>query len=214
MVAKTGSTSSPGRKKRARDWDRLHASIATMQANANQIPGNIALIGPMGSGKTTIGKRLAAMLGKQFVDCDHTLEKQLGVNISLVFELEGEEGFREREHLMLKELCRRENTVLATGGGSVLSPENRELLGNFGLVVYLQTPVEHQLRRLERDKVRPLLQRPDREQHLHKLAEQRNPLYTELADITIQAQDAPVEHMARKTLKALQEYCEQTSCTA
>lgn len=209
MVAKTAGTSS---KSRGRDWARLRASIAVMQSENDNMPENIVLIGPMGSGKTTIGKRLAAMLDKQFIDCDVTLEEQLGVNISLVFELEGEEGFRRREHLMLKELCRGHNIVLATGGGCVLQPGNRELLREFGTVVYLQTPVEYQLRRLERDKSRPLLQRPDREEHLHKLADERNPIYAELADITIQAQDLPVDHMARETLEQLRLHFKHSPC--
>lgn len=201
-----------------------HASIAFMQRDFNQrpesvpestvdcFPDNIIMIGPMGSGKTTIGRRLADMLGKHFVDCDQTLEQRLGVNISLIFDLEGEEGFRQREHLMLKELCLQNNTVLATGGGSVLRAENRELLKQFGTVVYLETSVTQQLSRLERDKTRPLLQRPDREQHLRKLAQQRNPLYAEIADVMVKAKNLPVDQMARHTLSVLRQQFEASGC--
>lgn len=232
MVAKTGSTSSPVITgmiiKTGMDSCWLRASIAFVQCESNHrsvnmlektagnlpenIPENIVMIGPMGSGKTTIGRRLADMLGKQFVDCDQTLEQRLGVNISLIFDLEGEEGFRHREHLMLKELCLQKNIVLATGGGSILRPENRELLRRFGTVVYLETSVKQQISRLERDKARPLLQRPDREEHLYKLAEQRNPLYSEIADITVKARDLPVEQMAQHTLSILQQQFESSQC--
>ncbi len=190
----------------------LRASIAPMQCDSNKMPENIVLIGPMGSGKTTIGKRLSVLLGKQFIDCDHTLEQRLGVNIALIFDLEGEQGFRKREHQMIKEICGHSNVILATGGGSVLMEANCELLKNFGTVVYLKTSVRQQLARLERDKTRPLLQRPDREQHLHQLAEKRNPIYAGLADITIQAKDLPVEQMARHTLTVLEQYAKAPEC--
>ncbi len=185
-----------------------------MQYESSNIPSNIVLIGPMGSGKTTIGRCLASLLGKHFVDCDHTLEQRLGVNIALVFDLEGEQGFRKREHQVIKELCQQKDTVLATGGGSVLMAVNREQLKKFGTVVYLETSVRQQLSRLERDKTRPLLQRPDREQQLQRLAVQRNPIYTKMADITIQAKDLPVEHMAGHLVVELQKYVESPKCPA
>lgn len=168
----------------------------------------IALVGPMGSGKTTIGRQLASSLGIAFLDCDHALEERLGVRVSLVFDIEGEQGFRQREHDMLSDLCQEKNIVLATGGGSILMPENRELLRRFGTVIYLRTNVEQQLRRLKRDKSRPLLQRPDRREHLHKLAEQRNALYEEVADLIIESEDQTVAVMAKRVLQCWRDYCQ------
>jgi len=145
---------------------------------------NVYLIGPMGSGKTTIGQRLAIMLGLEFLDNDHELEVQTGASVSLIFDLEGEEGFRTRETAMLKTLTGRNNVLIATGGGTILKQENRDLLRESGLVVYLRTSVNQQIRRLSRDKTRPLLQSSNREEKLARLAEERNPLYQELADVT------------------------------
>lgn len=192
--------------------DDVRASIAFMHSKVSTIPDNIVLIGPMGSGKTTVGRRLAELVGKQFTDCDLTLEQHLGVNIALVFDLEGEQGFRRREQLMIKELCQQHNTVLATGGGSVLNPDNRKQLQAFGLVVYLKTSVEQQLLRLARDKSRPLLQRPDREEHLQRLAEERNPIYAEMSDVTVVAQNISVELMAEETLAVIYRHCGGSRC--
>ena len=145
---------------------------------------NVYLIGPMGSGKSTIGLRLANLLGMDFLDNDQELEKQTGASVGLIFDLEGEEGFRKRETAMLAKLAARENVLLATGGGTVTRAENRELLRNNGLVVYLRTSVSQQIKRLSHDKARPLLQSGDREEKLTRLAKERNPLYEELADLT------------------------------
>jgi len=120
---------------------------------------NIYLIGPMGSGKTTIGHRVAKLLGMDFLDCDRELEAQTGASVSLIFDLEGESGFRERETRMLQNLTSHENVLVATGGGVILEAENCEMLSRSGLVVYLQTSVEQQFRRLRRDRSRPLLGR-------------------------------------------------------
>ena len=159
---------------------RLHAAGDAM----NKPFTNVYLIGPMGSGKTTIGQRLAEMLGLEFLDNDHELEEHTGASVSLIFDLEGEEGFRTRETAMLKTLTGRTNVLIATGGGTILKQENRDLLRESGLVVYLQTSVNQQIRRLSRDKTRPLLQSSNREEKLARLAEERNPLYQELADVT------------------------------
>lgn len=144
---------------------------------------NIYLIGPMGSGKTTIGHRIAKLLGMDFFDCDRELESHTGASVNLIFDVEGESGFRDRETHMLRKLTSMENVVVATGGGAILKAENREILSRSGLVVYLQTTVNQQLKRLRRDRTRPLLQEGDREQKLTEFAASRNPLYEKLADV-------------------------------
>jgi shikimate kinase len=152
-------------------------------AMKDKVHSNIYLVGPMGSGKTTIGQRLAKLLGKDFYDSDRELEAQTGASVNLIFDVEGEAGFRIRETHMLEELTSRSNILLATGGGVILKSENRELLRRTGLVVYLQVSVQQQLNRLSRDRSRPLLQCEDREEKLHALARARNPLYEAVADI-------------------------------
>ena len=152
----------------------------------------------MGSGKTTIGQRLARKLRLDFLDCDHELEEQTGASVNLIFDVEGEEGFRKRETEILRKLTGRRGVLVATGGGAVLRPENREMLSSSGLVVYLKTSVSQQLARLKRDRSRPLLQTPDREEKLARLAEERNPLYEALADIVCPAQNRSPEAVARE----------------
>jgi shikimate kinase len=147
----------------------------------------------MGSGKTTIGQRLAKKMGLEFLDNDHELQEHTGASVNLIFDLEGEEGFRKRETAMLKKLTARKNVVLATGGGTVLSAENRRLLGSTGIVVYLRTSVSQQIKRLSRDKSRPLLQSGDRKAKLIRLAEERNPLYEEIAQITFQSRNRSLD---------------------
>lgn len=173
-----------------------------MVATAN----NIVFIGPMGSGKSTIGKRVANALSMDFVDCDQELERRLGVEVGLVFDLEGESGFRERENRMLTELCNRENTIIATGGGVVMCGDNCAIIGQRGFVVYLETPVGQQLDRLSLDKKRPLLQTPDRREKLHALALQRNPLYLGLADLTIQSTSRSLAVMTRLVCGLIEEH--------
>ena len=171
---------------------------------------NIYLVGPMGSGKTTIGQRLAKLLGLRFLDCDHELETQTGASVGLIFDVEGEEGFRARETRMLEELTKRSGVLVATGGGVVLREENRKMLSETGLVVYLRTPVNQQLRRLGRDRSRPLLQTPDRKQKLSLLAEQRNPLYREIADIVFPAQNRGLDAVAADLADTIREYGYET----
>jgi len=158
---------------------------------------NVYLIGPMGSGKTTIGQRVAKILDLEFFDCDHELEAQTGASVNLIFDVEGEQGFRERETRMLEQLTGRRGVLVATGGGAVLKKENRDLLRRNGLVVYLSTSVAQQLRRLNRDRSRPLLQTSDRKVKLARLAAQRNPLYEELADIEFPSQHRALDVTAR-----------------
>ncbi len=156
---------------------------------------NIYLVGPMGSGKTTIGQRLAQRLGLEFFDSDQEIESRTGVSINLIFEIEGEAGFRKRESSMLKEL--------STGGGAVLSAGNRKLLRQTGTVIYLETPVKRQLQRLRRDVSRPLLKTPDRARKLEEMAEKRNPLYEEVADLTFPARAASVDKAVNSIFQAL-----------
>ena len=124
---------------------------------------HIFIVGPMASGKSTIGKKLAKTLGVDFIDIDKEIERKAGVEISRIFEVEGEEGFREREKKTLKELSGGNNSVISTGGGAVLRIENRELMKSKGKVIYLETPVELQLERTLNDKSRPLLSKCNKE---------------------------------------------------
>lgn len=157
----------------------------------------------MGAGKTAIGRRLAEAMGMPFIDADRELEERTGAKIALIFEVEGEPGFRERESQLLDELTQRSGIILATGGGAVLSGQNRSMLCQRGLVVYLQASVELQLKRLAQDRQRPLLQHPDREQRLRDMAQLRNPLYAEVADIIVPAADINVAPMTQRVLDAL-----------
>ena len=160
---------------------------------------NVFLIGPMGSGKTKIGRQLAKKLGLDFYDCDHELERLTGASVNLIFDLEGEEGFRLREKYLLKELTAMNGVLIATGGGVVCNEENRQMLCSRGFVVYLKTGVEEQLKRLSKDKTRPLLQAEDRAQRLKSLARVRNPLYVATADLVFTARKSSV-HATAKTL--------------
>lgn len=164
---------------------------------------NIYLVGPMGSGKTSIGQRLAREMGLEFRDCDHELEKHTGASINLIFDVEGEEGFRKRETAMLQQLTGQKGLVLATGGGAILRPENREMLSRSGLVVYLKTSVQQQLRRLRRDRSRPLLQTGDKERKLRELAQERDPLYESVADVTFPAQNRGLDAAAHALAEAV-----------
>lgn len=153
---------------------------------------NLILVGPMGAGKTSIGRRLAERLELAFVDADVALETTTGATVNLIFELEGEAGFRERERLLLAELCAQRGLLIATGGGAVLDPATRRVMSASAFVVYLRTGVEHQLERLERDRTRPLLRAPDRRERLQAMAAQRGPLYEEVADLVYDSDRASV----------------------
>lgn len=169
---------------------------------------NVYLVGPMGSGKTTIGRQAAELLGLSFVDCDCEIESRTGASVNLIFDIEGEEGFRERETRLLEEVAKRRNCLVATGGGAVLREENRRTMRRSGIVVYLETSVPQQLRRLRLDKQRPLLQTRDREQKLIALAEDRNPLYHELADIVFPTRNRSIQLSAERLSQAIQSYWE------
>jgi shikimate kinase len=137
----------------------------------------------MGSGKTTIGRLVAGELGLEFRDCDHELEEITGASVNLIFDVEGEQGFRERERQVLARLAQEKGVLVATGGGVVKQIENRMVLRRSGLVVWLKTSVDQQMSRLSQDKSRPLLQTRNRFSRLHKLAGERDPLYQEIADL-------------------------------
>ena len=146
---------------------------------------NLILVGPMGAGKTSIGRRLAERFGLEFVDADQAIVERTGATINAIFEHVGEAGFREREQATLSQLLAREGMLVSTGGGAVLSMHNRKLMQERGFVVYLRVSVEAQLKRLGRDRSRPLLQRGDREQVLRDLSAHREPLYAEVADLML-----------------------------
>ncbi|WP_272873597.1 shikimate kinase AroK [Aliamphritea spongicola] len=146
---------------------------------------NIFLVGPMGAGKSTIGRLLSQELKLDFVDSDRVIEERAGADIPWIFDVEGEEGFRQREANVIDQLTGQDDQVLATGGGVVLREENRACLQGRGTVVYLTTSIEQQLERTSRDKNRPLLQHPDPEEVLTKLMTQRHPLYTQVADFSV-----------------------------
>ncbi|MHA3904474.1 shikimate kinase [Castellaniella sp. WN] len=163
----------------------------------------IFLVGMMGVGKTTIGRQLAAALGREFIDLDHAIEARCGVRIATIFDIEGEEGFRRRETATLDEYTRRPGLVLATGGGAVLSEANRRMLGERGCVVYLRAGVDELYRRVARDRNRPLLRTADPRQRIVDLLAQREPLYESVADVTLDTGEQPVAQVLRNLLPLL-----------
>ncbi len=161
---------------------------------------NIFLIGPMGAGKSTIGRQIAQLLGMDFIDSDTEIEQRAGVDIDWIFDLEGEEGFRKREEKIINELTQEQGIVLSTGGGTIVSKDNRNMLSARGIVIYLETTVEKQLERTQRDKKRPLLQNDDPRAILEELAKVRNPLYEEIADITLPTDQQSAKLMASQII--------------
>ena len=175
---------------------------------------NLFLIGPMGAGKSTIGRRLAAHFALPFVDLDEEIERRNGVSIALIFELEGEDGFRQRESRLIEELAQQEGVVLATGGGAVLAEANRRQLHAHGFVLYLSTTVSQQLTRLARDAKRPLLRTPDRRERLEAMAQLRNPLYEEIADMSVTGSNSAVALAARQIAGRLETQWQRAGVTA
>ena len=167
----------------------------------NHTKGNtdstIILIGMMGAGKTTIGKSLANHLDKTFIDSDHEIQKRTGVKIPIIFEIEGEAGFRKRETDMLRELLKIDNIVLATGGGIIINEENRKLIKEKGTIIYLRTAVNDLLNRTRHDKNRPLLQTTDPRAKLTDLYHQRDPIYCEVAHIVVDIGNLSVHQIVR-----------------
>jgi shikimate kinase len=167
-------------------------------------PGSLFLTGPMGAGKSTIGRQLAKQLGLPFHDSDHEIESRTGVDIPLIFELEGETGFRKRETAVIDELTRMPNIILATGGGAVLDPVNREHLKTRGRVIYLHASVNQQLKRTQKDRNRPLLQTKNPRAKLEELIAIRDPLYREIATLVIETDGMRVRDVVRKIMQQLE----------
>ncbi len=164
----------------------------------------IFLIGPMGAGKTTIGKRLAKALKYKFIDCDHELEKRTGVSVALIFEIEGEAGFRQREKRLINELTQLDEIVLATGGGAVLDADNRANLHARGFVAYLHADVEELLARMRTDVSRPLLNTPDRAIRLREIVTTREPMYRATAHLGIDTGKFSLGEIVKKIKDAIE----------
>ncbi len=166
-------------------------------------PNRIFLIGPMGTGKTTIGKQLATQLGLTFADSDQEIQDRTGVDINTIFEYEGEDGFRDREENVIEDMTQTDRQVLATGGGAVLRPKNRQNLSARGIVVYLQCSPEQQYERTCRDRNRPLINTEEPLKKLRDLMTEREPLYIETADHIISTEDRSANLVTREILDLL-----------
>lgn len=166
----------------------------------------IFLVGMMGAGKTTLGKTLARKLAWEFVDLDHELEARCGVPVATIFEIEGEQGFRKRESMLVDEYTQRNNIVIATGGGAILDPTNRENLKQRGIVIYLRADAKELFRRVEFDRKRPLLQTSNPRQSLENLLNQRDPLYSETAHLIFDTENLPITNTTRNLIKNLHDY--------
>lgn len=169
---------------------------------------NIFFVGPIGAGKSTVGRQLAQQLNMEFFDSDQEIELRTGADIGWVFDVEGEEGFRKREEKIINELTKKQGIVLATGGGSILSRETRNYLSARGMVVYLSITIEKQLSRTKRDKKRPILlqqhvKKATHREVLENLAYKRNPFYEEIADITISTDEQNVKIVVNKIINRL-----------
>jgi len=166
---------------------------------------SIFLIGPMGAGKSTVGKFLAEKLRFEFVDSDHVIEERTGTTIPTIFDIEGEKGFRDREETVIDELTQWPETVVATGGGVVEREPNRQHLRSRGFVVYLKSPVENLIARTRHDRNRPLLQNDNPEKVLRDLMERREPHYLDMADLVVETQQASVFKVVKTIIEALKQ---------
>lgn len=167
---------------------------------------NLFIIGPTGAGKTSIGRRLAVHYGLPFVDIDQEIERHCGVDVSTVFAIEGEAGFRQRETAAIDECSQRNGVVMATGAGAVLAAHNRTHMIERGYVVWLQASIAQQLERLERDHHRPLLQVADRHERLHAMAQIREPLYRDMADLAVPGEHGSVATAAERSIVLIDHY--------
>jgi len=166
---------------------------------------NIILVGLMGAGKSTIGRNLAKSLGKKFYDSDRVIEERTGVDIATIFEIEGEQGFRDREEQVIAELCEQDNIVLATGGGSILRETNRQTMVKHGRVVYLRTSAELLYSRIRHDKKRPLMQTDSPLDTLKKLLDDREPYYMEVSDTVVMTGRQKVPVLVKRVAEALKQ---------
>jgi len=165
---------------------------------------NVFLVGLMGAGKTTVGRVLAKKLNKRFIDSDHEIEARTGVAIPLIFEIEGEASFRQRETDVIRDLTAQNDIVLATGGGAILKPENREYLKTRGTVIYLRASINSILQRTSHDKNRPLLQTADPRGRIEQLAREREPYYLEVADFIVETGRPNVQSLVQVILTQLE----------
>ena len=166
-------------------------------------PKNIFLVGPMGAGKSAVGRHLARALHLTFVDSDDEVESRTGVDIAFIFEKEGEEGFRKREAAAIDDLTRLDSVVLATGGGAVMSADTRSNLGGRGFVVYLYTTVDQQVVRTKKGRQRPLLEKGDPRGTLEELLQKRDPLYREIADLVVETDGRKVHSVASEIIEQI-----------
>lgn len=157
----------------------------------------VFMVGPMGSGKSTVGRHLAQLLGYDFIDSDAEIEARAGADIPWIFDVEGEAGFRRRETAVLLDLGTLQHVVIATGGGAILAEHNRQVMADSGVVVFLNVSVAQQLKRIGSGEGRPLLQKGDREVTLKQLMAEREPLYSSMADVTISASGGNARKVAR-----------------
>jgi len=164
-------------------------------------PKNIFLVGPMGAGKSAVGRQLARSLHLTFMDSDDEIESRTGVDIAFIFEKEGEAGFRKREAAAIDDLTKIDGVVLATGGGAIVDPQSRSRLGGRGFVVYLFTSPDQQFTRTSRGRERPLLENGDRRQILEALLLERDPLYREVADLVVETDGRKVHSVAKEILE-------------
>ncbi len=171
----------------------------------NEITGSIFLVGPMGAGKSTVGRQLAKVLGRDFFDSDKEIERRTGVAISWIFEKEGEVGFRAREQKIIEELTQEKGIVLATGGGAVLSEKNRRVLRARGHVVYLSASATQLIRRTDKDQNRPLLQTDNPAETIRQLLVERDPLYLDVADVVIKTGEQSIQHAVMHVIDMIKE---------
>ena len=162
---------------------------------------NIFLIGPMGSGKTSIGALIAKALAKEFVDTDQEIEASTGVDISYIFDVEGESGFRKREEALVASMTQKKNIVLATGGGAIESEKNRRCLASNGFVVYLETTIDDQVLRAKPSRKRPLLENVDPKKKLQELMQKRKGLYESIADTIVNTEGHNSHSLAKQVIE-------------
>jgi shikimate kinase len=190
---------------------RAHEKNAEFLSPLSGINRNIYLVGMMGAGKTSIGRLLSKRSRRRFYDSDHVIEERTGVTIPTIFDLEGEQSFRDREEAVIAELAGLSNIVLATGGGAVLRENNRRALCSSGIIVYLRGSIEDLWRRTRKDKNRPLLLTDNPRQKLAEIYSVRDPIYSSVADIIIETGNPSMQSLEQDVEARLIEYAERMS---